>query len=119
MTLYYWGLNMCMNLTHEEYFRMYGTLTEQRISDLLDEASAAPNVEGATIHINEGMAQFPAEDFLEPIKTRLIELQQNVRGANKDTLQGIIEALDDLAQITFYAADAGRDELQKALNDLS
>lgn len=108
-----------MNLTHEEYFRIYGTLTEQRISELLDEVSAAPNVESVAIHINEGMGQFPAEDFLEAIKTRLVELQKNVRGQNKEDLKGIIEALDDVAQTTFYAAEAGRDELQKALTQVS
>lgn len=110
---------MSSNLTHAEYFRLYGSLTEERIQELLDLEATAPKVESAIVHIQEGMAQFPAEDFLEPIKQRLLELEKNIRGANKETMKGIIESLDDLAQCTFYGADAGRDELRKALSELS
>jgi hypothetical protein len=69
-------------------------------------------------HVNEACCQFPAEDFLEGVKDRLHELSKRVRGDNKSELMGIIEALDDIAQCTFNAADYGRDELRKAIKAL-
>ena len=46
---------------------------------------------------------------------KLHALAKNLRGQNRETLIGIIESLDDIAQCTFNAADYGRDELKKAL----
>jgi len=104
------------SLTPTETFRMYGSLTRRQIEDLLGKDEALRELEGIDAHIDEAMCQYPAEDFLESIKTRLHELSKKLRGDNKDTLNGIIESLDDIAQCTFYAADYGRDELQKARN---
>ena len=110
-------------MTHSEYLRLNGTLSQERIEQLvtLQEESGllAEGIDSAKVHIEEGMTQFPAEDFLEPIKSRLVELQKNLRGRNREELSGIIEALDDLAQTTFYGADYGRNELHKAVQALS
>ena len=103
------------NLSREEEFRLTGTLRRESIDELLDASSRLEALGGVDAHIEEALAQYPAEDFLEGVKQRLGALMKNVRGANKDELQGIIEALDDIAQTTFYAADYGRDELRKAL----
>lgn len=102
------------NLSAQETYRMYGRITKEQMENLLDQSAAYEGIDGIDAHISEAMCQYPAEDFLEGIKTRLNALQKNLRGANREELGGIIEALDDLAQTTFYAADYGRSELNKA-----
>ena len=106
------------NLTINEEFHLTGALHPARIEELLDSADKLKEIKDIDAHISEAMAQYPAEDFLESHKSRLLELHKNLRGANKETLGGIIEALDDLAQATFYSADYGRHELSKALKVL-
>ena len=106
------------NLTAEESLRLYGRLSRSMVEDLLERSQGLEDAQGAEAHIQEAMAQFPAEDFLSPIIERLNELRKNLRGANKEELGCIIESLDDLAQCTFNAVDYGRDELRKALEGI-
>lgn len=106
------------NMTHAEYFRLNGTLNEARCRDLIDLSGEVDSVSGIDAQIEEGMAQYPAKDFLAGIMDRLHALTKTMRGANRDDLKGIIEALDDLAQTTFYASEYGREELNKALTTL-
>lgn len=109
-------------MTNAEYLRLNGALSLERMHEMvrLEEESGflASAAESAKVYVQEGMTQFPAEDFLENIKQRLIDLQKSTRGSNREALAGIIESLDDLAQTTFYAADYGRSELHNALRAL-
>jgi hypothetical protein len=103
------------NLSNAEFFRMHETLTPARIEALLDGEMEIVGIKGVGPHIQEGMGQFPAEDFLAGAIERLNNLAKRLRGDNKAELLGCIEALDDIAQTTFNASDYGRDELRKAL----
>lgn len=105
------------SLSLQEEYRMTGKLSDESISALLD---APPPVKHDDIvpHVQEAMAQFPTEDFLSSIIGRLHELHKNLRGGNRETMQGIIEALDDVAQCTFNAADYGRSELREIVKTM-
>lgn len=103
------------NLTAEEEFRLTGTLSPAKIEELLDTSAEVGYIKGIDAHIEEAMGQFPAEDFLSDTISRLHEFARRLRGQNRSDLLGIIESIDDLAQLTFNAADYGRDELKKAL----
>jgi len=106
------------SLSAQETYRMHGRVTRAQLENLLDQEASLEGIGGVDGYIDEAMCQYPAEDFLEGHKTRLVELMKNLRGANKETMSGIIEALDDIAQCTFNAADYGRSELNKALKTL-
>lgn len=103
------------NLTPSETYQMYGSLTRGQIEDLLESSSYVDSVSDAAGYVDEGMSQFPAEDFLEDLKSRMVALSKNLRGANKEELLAIIGSLDDIAQNTFNSSEYGREELKKAL----
>ena len=103
------------NLSAREHFNLNGCVPRDMLEALLDKEEELNRLLGLEAHISEAKGCFPAEDFLEPIKARLIEFQKRVRGSNRDEIGVIIESLDDLAQLTFNETDYGRDELRKAL----
>lgn len=107
------------NMSPHETFRMYGRVSKSQLEALLETDERLEGIDGIDAHIDEAIAQFPAEDFLEGIKSRLHDLSKKIRGDNKEDLKGIIEALDDLAQCTFNSADYGRSELNSALKALT
>lgn len=106
-------MSVFSSLSPQETYRMHGRLTRAQIENLLDQEQKYKQLEGIDACVSEAMAQFPAEDFLEDIKSRLNELSKKLRGDNREALAGIIESIDDLAQCTFYATDYGRSELNK------
>lgn len=106
---------MFSNITAKEEFRLTGTVSGDRLDELLDRSEALDKLEGLDAHIEEAKCQYPAEDFLSGITDRLHELAKRLRGDNRQEVLGIIEALDDIGQTTFYASDYGRSELGKAL----
>lgn len=107
------------NCTAEEELRLTGTVTGERLNNLLDQETQLTALKDVAPHIQEALGQFPAEDFLEEHKTRLVMLAKNMRGANKEALQAIIETLDDISMTTFYASDYGSNELRQALGKIT
>ena len=103
------------NITAEEEFRLTGQVTGERLQVLLKYSEAASKFSDLGGKIQEAYAQFPAEDFLSEIESRLHELAKRLRGNNKEELLGIIESLSDVAQCTFYATECGTNELDDAL----
>lgn len=103
------------SMSPEETFRMYGSLTRAQVECLLERGTALESVNGIDAHLDEARCQYPAEDFLEGHKESLLDLMENLRGANRETLKGIIENLADIATNTNNSADYGREELDKAL----
>jgi len=110
---------LASNLSPSEEMRINGSLSGPTIDALIDASDQLAAISGIDAHISEGMAQFPAEDFLSGPISDLIDLAKRLRGDNKAALQGIIESLEDLAQCQFNASDYGRDELQKAIDAIT
>jgi hypothetical protein len=108
------------SMTPEEEFRIFGKISRASTEMLLDVYAAVGDggVDDVQIHVQEALAQYPAEDFLSGILRQLNILVANVRGSNKEKLLGIIESLDDVAQTTHYATEYGRGELYVALNKI-
>ena len=103
------------NLTHEECFRLNGSLSAARINEMLDTHSAYESATECKPCIQEARGSYPAEDFLSGVIEKLNDLRKHLRGDNREALGTIIESLDDLAQTTFYGSEYGRAELDKAL----
>lgn len=102
--------------TAEEFYRLNGYLSRDYAEPLLDASDKLQHVTGIAAYIQEGMSQFPAEDFLADIKDRLHTLAKRMyKGDNKTELLAIIEAMDDQLQCQFYATEYGTSELHKAL----
>lgn len=104
------------NMTASEFYRVNGCLSPEHIESLLDAENKLQAVEDIDGNIEEALTQYPSEDFLVGIVDRLQELSRRLRGANREELNGIIGALEDIGMTTFYAADYGRSELKKALS---
>ena len=106
---------MFSSLTNKEYFRMYGTLSPDRIEELLYDPSTEIDLAGAVAKIEEGIRQFPEEDFVYNIIECLQTLAKRLRGANREELLSIINAAEDALQCQFYATEYGRRELIDAI----
>lgn len=102
------------NFTDEEVFRMTGTLPAERIEALLDHSAQLKQLTNIDGHIDDAMAQFPAEDFLSDLKQEMYELAKRLRGDNKEALTNLCAMLDDRLQTQFYATEYGTNELFKA-----
>jgi ElaB/YqjD/DUF883 family membrane-anchored ribosome-binding protein len=117
-------------ITHEEAFRLNGTLSEARIEALLEEAAGAPHVEDIGPKMDDARGQFPDEDFLDDAQQELREhlddlkeLASKVRGNNKAEIQSIIERLEKCletvkskVQDAVNSAEEGRASLSEALD---
>lgn len=104
---------MISNLSNNEYYRLYGTLSPDRIEALLDKSDQLESLDGIEAHIQEACCQFPAEDFLVPVQDRLRDLAKKLRGDNRQEVLGIIEQLDDINQCQVYATGYAVEELGK------
>lgn len=104
------------NLSAREHLRINGQVPADMLESLLDKEEKINSIAGIEAHLSEAKSCFPAEDFLEPIRWELQELHKNLRGANREKLGGILESMDDLAQLVFNESDYGRDELKQALS---
>lgn len=107
-----------MSLTPREHMKLHGALPADQLEDLIDWQERTADVSDVACHLTEAGGQYPAEDFLSGPIARLHALAKKIRGDNRSDLLAIIEALDDVAQTTFSAADYGRSELHKAKTSL-
>jgi len=108
----------CSNMTNAEYFAANGTLSAERIEELLAKEATLPSIEDAKIYIKEAFYPFPAEDFLSGVINDVAELIKSVRGSNKDAAKALFANLEDIQMTTFYAVDAQASELKEALKSL-
>lgn len=98
----------------EEQYRHYGRIEGPICADLLGFEAQVEALDGIEAHLQEAKGQYPAEDFLTDIASRLTALAKNLRGENRDTLKEISDELSSLAQSTWQAAEYGRSELTAA-----
>jgi hypothetical protein len=105
------------NLTNEEYYRLNGTLSAERIESLLN-ITANVDDSSPAAYIEEAMGTFPKEDFLESVIKKVRAVAKRVRGDNKDDLDQILLDLEDLQSSVNNNSDYGRSELDNALVDV-
>lgn len=110
---------MYENLNPHEYFRMFGTLTEAHMRELLDKEVNSPDLSAVRVHVEEAKAGLPEEDFLEDLTQRLGALTKKLRGDNRKDAQALVEYASDLHQRVFNQGDYGRSEIKLALNHLN
>lgn len=108
------------NLSPREVFRIYGTLPDNMIEDLLDTQDAADATCGASPYIEEAMTMYPGEDFIdqEGVFDDLRAIAASVRGDNRKAVQAVIEKLEGLQLGVSRQSEYGIDELRKALKSM-
>jgi hypothetical protein len=101
-------------MTDDEFYRLNGTLSPERIERLLD---LTIHIDGSnpSNYIEEATATFPKEDFLEAVLKKLNRIAKNVRGDNRTDINDVIETLEQLATDTYNTSEYGRSELDNAL----
>lgn len=106
------------NLSAEEQFRIFGSVQGDALVQLLDEAALAEGTCGAAEQVQEAMACFPDEDFLEAEILELREWAKSKRGQNKAEFLDLIDRINKTMADMRASADHGLDELKKARNTL-
>ena len=108
------------NLTNAEYYKLNGSLSKERISDLLDKDSAfdAGHIENAQTKIEEARNCFPDETTLSGSVSDLNALLKDLCGKNKEILSQIIKELEQDIETILQQADYGRSELSDADDEL-
>jgi hypothetical protein len=107
------------HLTLEEEFRITGTLTAKRFEKLLDENALAQDVIDVDANIQEAMACFPAEDFMNPVRNKVHQMMARAKGSNKEALCELLEIVNDLSAEVFNSSDYGRQELRFAMDSIN
>jgi hypothetical protein len=107
------------NLTHEEFVLHNGYLSRERAEDVIELAHAAEDLDEIAAQLDEAKSGFPDEDFLQAPIDDLRDLLKHVRGDNRDTVQGLIDKLEEIQTSTHQSAEHGADELRKAIKTLN
>lgn len=103
------------NMTAEEMYRATGTLSREKIEELLDAEAKLTQVKNIEGHLVDAH-QFPNEDFLAGVTDKVRQVFERVHGENKKDLLHVIEMLDDIGMCTLNASQYGREELKQALD---
>lgn len=109
------------SLTHEEHYRLFGNLPNDRIESLLDESQALEGVEGVKSYIEEARGSVPAgEDVLSEEIGTLRDILKDMRKNNKsyqalhDLLEDLIEKQEEINRGGEYAIE----QINNALRDI-
>lgn len=105
------------NLTNEEYYKVHGTLSNQRIEELLD-LTAETDLFGARVSIQEAKASVFEEDAFSRALKDLYTVAKKLRGDNKEALKDAIDELEQVVTRCQYDAEEVLDQLNQALRAL-
>lgn len=108
------ALDRDMALTDEEYFRVHGTLNTARIEGLLRMAVCVEGSEAVCPMIQDAIASFPDEDFLEPVISKLKVLWNKIPHQHRGELTRITAELEEVQTATLQSAEYGREQLESA-----
>jgi len=101
-----------INMTSREAYAQYGALTDERMEALFDAEELAENNTN-DYHIQEAIAQYPDEDFLEGTINNLQTICKKLKGNNKDFLTAAILRLEQIQFTQERATEYGLEELGK------
>lgn len=101
-------------LTDEEYFRVHGTLNVARIEGLLRMAVCVEGSEAVRSKIEDAIASFPDEDFLEPAIGKLKVLWNKIPAQHRGELTRITAELEEVQTATQQSSEYGLEQLESA-----
>lgn len=106
------------NMTHEEFYRVNGTLTPERIDSLLDEQSNLESfdVREFTAYAQEARGCYIGEDFAQEHLDDLRDIAKRLRGDNRNSLLMLIDRLQDSVKEAVGNAEYGASELDKIIS---
>lgn len=104
------------NWTPEEVFHVTGTLPSHMIETLFERQSKISS-NSVLATLREVSAQFPAEDFLEPVMKALRGL--NVRGDNLEKLNRILNQLGEIQDEVRGKVEYAKDEIKQLREELA
>lgn len=103
------------NMTHEEFYRVNGTLTPERIDSMFEKCDEAEAWQDLTPCIQEAHSCFIEEDFLQKEILKLQAFAKRLRGDNKAELLQLIEDMEGEITQAIASAEYGVSELNKCL----
>lgn len=106
------------NMTHEEFYRVNGTLTPERIDSLLDEKGTleAFDVREYVPCAQEAKGCFIGEDFMQEHLDDLKDIAKRLRGDNRNSLLMLIDRMESTIQEACQSAEYGASELDKIIH---
>lgn len=104
-----------INMTHEEFYRVNGTLTPERIDSMFNKCDEAEAWQDLTPCIQEARSCFIEEDFLQNHIQQLQAFAKRRRGDNKAVLLDLIECMEGDITQAIASAEYGASELNKCL----
>lgn len=105
------------NLTHDEYFRLTGTLCEARSLELIDLSESIEEVDNARNYLSDagfGMG----EDAFTEIIDQVTALKKHVRGDNLAEIVSILEKLDTVQTEFHQATEHTKEQIGLAIKAL-
>ncbi|MGF6599818.1 hypothetical protein P3T23_004552 [Paraburkholderia sp. GAS448] len=102
-------------MSNAEFYRLNGTMSEERIVALLDGEAAAPDLGSVVCDLGEAKAGFPAEDCASALLEGMQKLAKRMRGDNRAALLELVGELEQLQTSLANDADYGRDKLDAAI----
>jgi len=108
------ALDKDMALSDEEYFRVHGTLNVARIEGLLRMEACVEGSEAVRLMINDAIASFPDDDFLDPVITKLRALWNKIPAQHRGELTRITAQLKEAQTATRQSAEYGVERLESA-----
>ena len=109
-------MNQTTHLTPAEYFQQTGAIHQSHAEILLDAYESGESVADTIHYVEDAKSYFPQHDFLDRIIDDLQDLKKRLRGDNKETLDNILDKIDQLVTNTIQATEEGLDNLNKFTN---
>lgn len=85
----------CSNMSHEEYYRVNGTLSPARTEQVLDDLLQLDALETVKAYTTDAHSGYLEEDFLSGQIKSLRALAKSLRGPNRQALLDIISSMED------------------------
>lgn len=103
------------NYTNEEYYKLNGTLSRERMEFLIEFEEKYNHIIDMESIIEEGISQFPEEDCLQEL---IGELKDDIKPGylSKEKVKNIFEILEKHQYEIYGKSEYGIVELRKLLN---
>lgn len=111
----------CINssgMSNAEFYRLNGTMTDERIETLLGAEAAAADRGSVVSDLDEVKAGFPDEDCASALIDRMQQLAKRLRGDNRTELLALVDGLLTLQTSLANNAECGCEKLKDAIRAL-
>lgn len=106
------------NLTDQEYFNLRGTLTSERIQELIDQSALVEAASEAKSALQDALGVYPCEDCLQSVIDDLKQLAKNLRGENKNEVNSILLGVEERQNQLHNQSEYGAEVINNFIRSL-